>query len=266
MAADAVNSAVATAAERGTAVEEYIMHHVMDSHHWALPFLSVDLPSFLSLHGLMVILCAVFLVLLFGVGYRKDGGAPRGLTNFLEVFVLFIRDNIAVPSLGHEDGPKMTPLFCSFFFFVLGLNLMGLVPAFATATSNVSVTAALALITLAFMIFGSIYKNGVGGFFKSFIPHGVPLPILVLLVPIEFVGMFIKAFALTIRLFANMLAGHIVIFSLLGLVYIFGALAAPAIALALGIYFLELFVCFLQAYIFTLLSAMFIGQMYHPAH
>jgi F-type H+-transporting ATPase subunit a len=266
MSAEAVNTTVATAADRSAAVEQYIMHHVMDSHQWSLPFLNIKLPPFLSLHGLMVILCAAFLVLLFGVLYRKEAGAPRGLANFLEVFVLFIRDSIAVPSLGAADGARMTPLFCSFFFFVLGLNLMGLVPAFATATSNVSVTAALAMITLAFMIFGSMYKNGVGGFFKSFIPHGVPLPILFLLVPIEFAGLFIKAFALTIRLFANMLAGHIVIFSLLGLVYIFGALAAPAIALALGIYFLELFVCFLQAYIFTLLSAMFIGQMYHPAH
>ena len=262
----AESAAASTAAEKGDAVQTFIMHHVSDSHEWVIPFTHIKLPDFLTVHGLMVLICATLLVTLFGLLYRRNDPVPRGLSNVLEVFVQFIRDGIAIPNLGSDDGRRMTPLFCSFFFFVLGMNLMGLVPLFATATSNVSVTAAMALVTLAFMVFGSIYKNGVGGFVKCFVPHGVPWPVLILLVPIEFAGMFIKAFALTIRLFANMLAGHIVIFSLLGLVYIFGAAAFPAVALALGIYFLELFVAFLQAYIFTLLSAMFIGQMYHPAH
>lgn len=256
-----------TSADRSAAVEAFISHHTADTHEWALPFgLHVHLPAFLSVHGLMIVLCASFLLLLFGVAYNKNDVVPRGLTNLLEVFVLFIRNQISIPCLGEEDGRRMTPLFCTFFFFILGLNLMGLVPLFATATSNVSVTASLALVTLGFMVFGAMYKNGVGGFFKSFVPHGVPWPVLILLVPIEFLGVFIKTFALTIRLFANMLAGHIVIFSLLGLVVTFGAIAVPAVGLALGIYFLELFVAFLQAYIFTFLSAMFIGQLYHPAH
>ena len=242
------------------------MHHVMDAPYWQLPFLKIPLPEFLSLHKLMVLFGAGFLVFLFAVLYRRNDPVPRGLTNFLEVIVLFVRDNICIPNMGEHDGKKMTPIFCSFFFFILTLNLMGLIPLFATATANVNVTAALALITLGFMIFGTIYKNGVGGFIQCFVPHGVPLPILFLLVPIEFLGMFIKAFALTIRLFANMLAGHIVIFSLVGMVATFGAIALPSVALALGIYLLEIFVCLLQAYVFTLLSAMFIGQMYHPAH
>ena len=203
---------------------------------------------------------------MFGVLYRKNDLVPHGLTNLLEVFVVFVRDQISIAGLGEKDGRKMAPLFCSFFFFILGLNLMGLVPIFRTATGNVNVTAALALITLTFMIFGSIYKNGFMGFVKAFIPHGVPWPLLFLLTPIEFIGMFIKAFALTIRLFANMLAGHIVIYALLGLIVIFGWVALPAMALAMGVYFLELFIAFLQAYIFTLLSAMFIGQMVHPEH
>ncbi len=266
MAEQAVTEAAVTQAEKSAAVQEYIMHHVVDGQEWALPFVKLHLPQFISLHGVMVILCAFFLILLFGVLYRKNDVVPRGLTNALEVLVLFIRDNIAIPSLGDHDGRKMTPIFCSFFFFILGLNLMGLVPLFATATANVSVTLAMASITLCFMIFGAMYKNGVVGFFKCFIPHGIPWPVLLIITPIEFMGMFIKAFALTIRLFANMLAGHIVIFALLGLVVSFGAFALPAVGLALGIYLLELFVCFLQAYIFTLLSAMFIGQMYHPAH
>jgi F-type H+-transporting ATPase subunit a len=255
------------AANADSEVQSYIMHHVADSHEWALPFgLHIALPPFLSLHGLMVVLCAAFLLILFGVLYRKEDPVPRGITNLLEVFVLFIRNQIVYPNLGEEDGRRMLPLFCTFFFFILGLNLMGLIPLFSTATANVNVTASLALITLFFMIFGAMYKNGPVAFFKSFAPHGIPWPVLIILAPIEFAGLFIKAFALTIRLFANMLAGHIVIFSLLGLVVTFGVYALPAVALALGIYVLELFVAFLQAYIFTLLSAMFIGQAYHPAH
>lgn len=242
------------------------MHHVTDSHHWALPFVDVHLPPWLSLHGVMLILGALLLILTFGLAFRRRDPVPSGFANLLEVFVKFVRDNISIANLGEEDGRRLAPLFCSFFFFILTLNLMGLVPVFATATGNVNVTAGLALVTLGFMIFGGIYRNGLGGFLHAFIPHGVPWPVLILLVPIEFMGMFIKAFALTIRLFANMFAGHIVVFALLGLVVIYGAPALPSVALALGIYLLEVFVCFLQAYVFTLLSAMFISQIHHPAH
>ena len=160
----------------------------------------------------------------------------------------------------------MTPLFCTFFFFILGLNLMGIIPVFTAATSNISVTGALALITLCFMIFGPIYKNGVMGFFKALMPSDVPAPIMVVLFPIELLSLFTKSFALMIRLFANLLAGHIVIFAILGLVVIIGYVALPAVLLALMIYLIEIFISFLQAYIFTLLSALFIGQTMHPEH
>jgi len=245
----------------------YINHHIMDSHEWKLPFIDpIQLPGFISLHGVMLIIASLFVFLLFGVLYNKKKRIPTGITNLLEVFVIFIRDEIAVNALGKEDGRKMTPLFCTFFFFILILNLMGLIPIFVTATANVNVTAGLALITLSFMIFGAIYKNGMIGFFKAFTPSGVPIPVLFLLMPIEILGLFIRAFALTIRLFANMLAGHIVIFSLIGLVVLMGAAALPAVVLAVFINLLEILVAFLQAYIFTLLSAMFIGQTYHPEH
>jgi F-type H+-transporting ATPase subunit a len=143
---------------------------------------------------------------------------------------------------------------------------MGLVPLFVTARGNLGVTAALASVTLCFMIGGAIYKNGFVGFLKCFTPPGIPWPILIMLTPLEVLGIFIRTFALTIRLFANMLAGHIVIFSLLGLVYMFGWVAVPALALAVGVYLLELMIAFLQAFIFTLLSAIFMGLLYHPAH
>ncbi|MCA9399468.1 MAG: F0F1 ATP synthase subunit A [Candidatus Omnitrophica bacterium] len=248
-------------------LDEYILHHLTDSQEWHLPFLpTIHLPEWLSLHGVMLLLSSFFLTLLFGILYKKEQRVPKGLTNLLESFIIFVRDDISIKYLGKEDGRKMAPLFCNFFFFILMLNIMGLIPLFSTATSNINITAGLAIITLTFMIFGAIYKNGIKGFFKAFIPSGVPAPVLILLIPIEIAGLFIKAFALTIRLFANMLAGHIVIISLLGLIIIIGKVALPAIFLALGIYILEVLVAFLQAYIFTLLSAMFIGQMLHPEH
>ncbi len=248
-------------------LEDYITHHVLNSQEWRLPFLpTIHLPPFLSLHGVMLVLCAIFLIWLFCFVYNRKADVPSGVTNLLETFVVFIRDEISIASLGEEDGRKMTPLFCTLFFFILGLNLMGLVPVFSTATSNINVTGSLAVVTLGFMIFGAIYKHGMVGFLKTLIPHGVPVPILFLLAPIEFIGLFIRAFALMIRLFANMLAGHIVVLALLGLVVLIGIVALPAVLLAVFIFLLELFVAFLQAYIFTLLSAMFIGQTYHPQH
>ena len=109
-------------------IQEYAMHHVRNSTEWhILPFLPpIQLPSFLTLHGLMLIICGVFLIILFVLLYKKSYRAPSGLTNALEAFVVFIRDQVAVPCLGLEDGLKMTPLFCTFFFFIAGLNLMGL--------------------------------------------------------------------------------------------------------------------------------------------
>lgn len=249
-----------------SAVMTYIMHHVEDSHTWVLPFVKIPLGPVVTLHMVMLLIGVGFLFLLFGVLYRKHDEVPRGLTNALESLILFIRDQIAIPNLGDEDGRKMTPLFCSMFFYILILNLMGLIPLFAGATANIAVTGGLALVTLSFMIFGTIYLNGVSGFMSALIPHGVPWPVLLLLVPIEFIGLFIKAVALTIRLFANMMAGHIVILSLIGLVAVYGLAASPALAMAVAIYLLKVFVALLQAYIFTLLSAIFIGQMVHPAH
>lgn len=246
---------------------EYIMHHVLNSNEWHLPFLPpIPLPHFLSLHGLMLIICALLLIVLFCGLYRHQDRVPTGLTNLLEAFVQFVRDGIAIPSLGQEEGERLTPLLCTFFFFILGLNLMGQIPIFTTATANISVTAPLALISFYFMTVDTVRKNGFRGFLKAFMPAGVPIIILPFIFLMEFISLFIKTFALMIRLFANMLAGHMLILSLLGMVVLFGWWGAPAIALAVGISLLELLIVFLQAYIFVLLSAVFIGQMYHPEH
>jgi F-type H+-transporting ATPase subunit a len=253
---------------KSAAINEWIMHHVSDSDKWhPLPFLEVPLPGWMSNHVLMLLIGAGLLVLVFKVLCRyQPGRAPRGWTNLMEVLVKFVRDDICVATLGEEDGRKMAPLFLTFFFFIATLNLMGLVPLFSTATGNIGVTAALAIVTFCFMVFGAIYMNGPIAFAKGFVPSGIPWPILIIIVPLEVLGVAIKCIALTIRLFANMFAGHIVVFSLLGLLVTFGVAALPAVVMALAIDLLEIFIALLQAYIFTLLSAMFIGQMYHPAH
>ncbi|MDD4871391.1 MAG: F0F1 ATP synthase subunit A [Kiritimatiellae bacterium] len=262
-----VATAVSSVQLKMDAVQGFIMHHVKDSHSMMLfPNVSIPLPEYLSLHGLMLVFSAFLLLMAFGLLYKKQAPVPSGFTNLLESFVAFIRNDIVIAYLGPDDGRKMAPLFCSFFFFILTMNLVGLVPCFAAATGNLSVTLAMALISFFFMVFGAMYRTGVLGFFKGFIPHGIPWWVLIVLVPIEMIGLLIKTFALAIRLFANMLSGHIVLFNLLGLVVIFGYFALPSVLMALGIYLLEIFVAFLQAYIFTLLSAIFIGQRYHPEH
>lgn len=249
-------------------LENFILHHTTDSHQWQyLPFLPpIPLPAYLSLHSLMLVFAGILLIGVFVFGYNKNNRVPTGMTNCLEVFVVFVRDEVAIANLGQEDGKKLTPFLCTLFFFILTLNLLGIIPAFSAATANISVTAALSLIILFLLIIGTIFKNGIKGFIHAILPHGVPFPVNMLVMVIEFFGIFIKCFALTLRLFANILAGHIVIFSLLGLLIIIGYIALPAMVLTLGIYMLELFVAFLQAYIFTLLSAMFMGLMYHPQH
>jgi F-type H+-transporting ATPase subunit a len=227
----------------------------------------VPLSDSFSLHVLMLLIGAGLLLWAFLRLYRKDAVIPQGWTNALEVFVLFIRNEICIPTMGDNDGRKLTPFFCSLFFFILTLNLMGLIPLFATATGNINVTAALAVVIFALMVGGCIARNGVVGFLHTLAPPGIPWPILIILAPIELAGLFIKPFALAVRLFANMLAGHIVLFAMLGLILLFGAaVAVPAIALALAIYLLEALVAFLQAYIFVFLSAMFVGMMLHPEH
>ena len=256
----------AVAADRGAQVQEFVMHHVQDAPGWHIGGYTIPLPEFMTQHGLMAVIAAVILVTLFGVLYRKSGGAPKGVNSLLEPLVLFVRDEIIYPYLGEEDGRKMAPLFLTIFFMILTMNLMGLIPVFSTATDNLNTTMALASVVFFLMTVGAIIKNGPVGFFHAFVPSGVPLPILFLLVPLEIMGVVIKGGVLGLRLFANMLAGHIALFSILGLILNYGAPGLPAAGLGLFVFFLELLVAFLQAYIFTMLSSMFVSQIYHPEH
>jgi F-type H+-transporting ATPase subunit a len=218
----------------------------------------------LTKHAFWMFVGSVFVVLLFAFGANRNPNqpVPHGpRQNILEMLVIFVRNEIAIPNIGKEEGPRYTPYLLSAFFFILTLNLLGLVPWASTATGNLGITASLALCTFILTQIASIKAAGLGGYLKH-LTGDAPWWIAWLMVPVEVLGLFTKPFALMIRLFANMLAGHIVLFSLLGLIFIIGHVSVSVVAVpfAMFIYLLELFVAFLQAYIFTMLSALFIGM------
>jgi F-type H+-transporting ATPase subunit a len=252
-----------------------IMHHATDVPMAIGPAAA---PWFIlaSKHLVFLLLAAALAVVLARLAVRsyRGGNIPRGLGGAVEGLVLFVRDDIAEANIGHEDGRKFTPLLCSFFFFILVAALLGLMPFAATSTGNLAVTMGLGLVSFAAQQYAGISRYGVAGHLHNLIPPGLPAWLLPIMIPVEILSMFTKPFALMIRLFANMLAGHMVITTLLLLIslmaqihWIGGVAMAPvSIALSLFIMLLEVLVAFIQAYIFTLLSAIFIGMYAHPAH
>jgi F-type H+-transporting ATPase subunit a len=215
-------------------------------------------------HTVMLILGSAILLAVFLAGTRRNSAEliPRGrLANALEMLVVFVRDELAVKNIGPEEGPRYTAFLLTVFFFILFLNFLGLVPWMATPTANIGVTVSLAAITFVLTQVAGIRAAGFLGYLKH-LTGGVHWALWPLMIPVEVLGLFTKPFALTIRLFANMLAGHVVIFFLLGLIFIMDSLAWAVIAVpfAFAIYLLEIFVAFVQAYIFTMLSALFIGM------
>jgi F-type H+-transporting ATPase subunit a len=221
----------------------------------------------------MLISVALLLWIMLGVAgkYKKNGvmTAPKGMQNAIEPVITFIRDEVAKPNLGHKF-PRYMPLLLTIFFFIWINNMLGLLPGGANFTGNVAVTACLALISFIVMI-ASANKHFWGHLLN---PPGVPLGIKFLLVPIEIISLFIKPVALIIRLFANILAGHIVILSVISMIFIFGGLSAVAgwgfapvsMAFTIFMFFLELMVAAIQAFIFTNLTAVFVGQAIEEAH
>lgn len=255
----------------------WIMHHVLDARELETPFGMIHLPSFhlfgmdlsITKHVVFMWLAAIILILTFvkvSKSYKKSL-VPKGLTNFIEVLVLFVRDEIAKPTIG-KGFEKFLPYLLTVFFFILTCNFLGLIPYGSTATGNIAVTATLATISFIVIQAGGIMKNGFFGYFKGLLPHGLPGWLIPIMFIVELLGLFTKPFALAIRLFANMTAGHIVILALLGLIFILKtAIVIPvSIAFALFIYLLEILVSLIQAYIFTMLSSLFIGMAYHQEH
>ena len=215
--------------------------------------------------------CVLGLFLFIGLSrsYKKTGVShPKGIQSFLEPVILFIRDDIAISNIGKDKYEKFMPYLLTVFFFILINNLMGLVPFpppfGANVTGNIAVTMTLAIFTFTVTQFSSKKQ-----YWKHiFATPGVPVWLLPIMIPVEILGMFTKPFALTIRLFANITAGHIIILSLIGLIFIFKAvyMASVTIPFVLFMNCLELFVAFLQAYVFTLLSALFIGLAVEEGH
>lgn len=204
--------------------------------------------------------------------YKKGHGvvtAPKGKQSLMEPVILFIVDEVARPCLGEKKYRKYLPFLLTVFFFILINNLLGLIPGSANVTGNIAFTLVLALIAFVAILF-STNKHYWGHIFNPPVP-GFVKPILML---VEFLGVFIKPMALMIRLFANMVAGHILIICLISLIFIFAGLSAAAgwgasplaVAFTIFIYFIEVLVAFLQAYIFVFLSAVFIGQAFEGSH
>jgi F-type H+-transporting ATPase subunit a len=275
-------------------IKEMILHHLADSDVWEAPWGEVHLPQFAPLHIgplsldfsitkhvlFMMIAAVLVAILLIAAAWDAQrahaagaGRGPKGAANIVEAFILFLRDEVALKNIGH-GGEKYVPYIVTVFFFILFCNMLGLLPWGASPTGNISVTAALAVVTFIIVEVAGMKALGPTGYAKTifFIPHGVPTvmkPImLAIMTPVEFLSKLTKPFALTIRLYANMTAGHAVVLALTGLLVMAGTASvlwiAPApLIMAIMIMVLEIFVALLQAYIFAMLSAVFIGLIRH---
>ncbi len=274
------NTIVDTVKAAGSAKQDtgWIMHHVLDAYELDLtPFGIIHLPQLhvfgidisITKHVVFMWIAAAILIFTFlkvSKSYKKSL-IPKGVTNLTEVLILFVRDDIVKPTIGH-GFEKFLPYLLTVFFFILTCNFIGLIPYGATATGNIAVTATLATISFFVIQIGGIMKNGFFGYFKGLLPHGLPTWLIPIMFVVELLGLFTKPFALAIRLFANMTAGHIVIVALLGLIFILRTyvVVPVSISFALFIYLLEILVALIQAYIFTMLSSLFIGMAYHQEH
>jgi F-type H+-transporting ATPase subunit a len=255
---------------------ESIFHHLSNSRTLETPFGEIHLPALhlgryelpITKHLVMIwIACAIIVVLLW-LANRRRALVPRGIHNVMEMIVVFVRDELARKNIGpHAD--RFVPYLLSTFVFILVCNLLGLVPYGATATGNISVTAGLAGMAFMMIQIAGIREHGLVGHFRNLVPHGMPIWLLPIMIPVEIMGMFTKPFALCVRLFANMTAGHVVILSLISLVFILKHAwvgVVLSVPFSLFINGIELLVAFLQAYIFTMLTSLFIGMSVHPSH
>ncbi len=272
-----VQAAPTTAHAEGIAQSEEkvdVLHHVTDGNTLEFePFGEIHLPTIkigdfdisITRHVVMMWVASLVLLLLFvsiGNTYKKmkPTEAPKGLANLIEVMVDFVRIDIVKANIGH-GYERFLPYLLTVFFFILTCNLLGLIPYAATATSNISVTFTLAVFTFVIVQFTMFKEHGLSGWLAH-LTGGTPWFLWIIMIPVEFLSMFIKPFALMVRLFANMTAGHVVIVTLIGLIFVFKSwfVAPAAVAITLAMYGLELFVAFMQAYIFTMLSSLFIGM------
>ncbi len=275
----------------------HMLEEVADANHFVIPLVNyeVHLPHWPPIqlgsltidlsptkHVVYLVLAATFCALVMIWTARQTHGkraerAPRGLANVIEAFVIYLRDEVAMRGVG-KGGERYVPFLLTLFFFILFLNLLGLVPFGAAATGNIAVTSGLAIISLVAIEVIGIVEMGPRAYARTifFVPKGVPwwlLPVMVVVMSlVEFLAKLTRIFALAIRLFANMTAGHFIILSLIGLIFLAGVSDNPVkyviwpapVLMAVGVMLLEIFVAFLQAYIFTMLTSVFIGLVRHP--
>jgi F-type H+-transporting ATPase subunit a len=297
-AQDSAATKPAQSAEKG-AQPDFITPHISDGSKIDVPSFSlkdnltreIDLPKWAPIHlGPLTIdmsptkhvvmimiaglLCMLTLVTASTAQARMaaTGKPPKGFANAIEAMVLYIRNEVILPNVGHH-GESFVPFCLTLFFFILFCNLLGLIPYGATATSNISVTATLAIVSFFVIEIAGIRALGWGYlktivYWPSDMPLGIKLPITFIMTPVEILGKFTKPIALSIRLFANMIAGHVVILALISIIFTFGlwTVAPFPVLAATGIMMLEIFVAFLQAFVFCLLVSVFIGQLREGAH
>jgi len=275
-----------------------ITHHIGNAHELETPFGVIHLPEnwkipagrdahgeprYLDLsptrHMVYMLLAAVIVALVFITSARTVAAAqargrpPKGFSGAMEAIALWVRQEVVLPNVGHH-GEGYAPYLLTVFFFILTMNLLGLLPWGATATSNIAVTAALAIMAFIVIEVTGMRSLGFKGYMKTifYLPPGLPggvggsalkVLLLVVMTPIEIIGKLAKPFALAVRLFANMTSGHVLVLALLGLTFLFKSyfVGVGASLLATGVMLLEVFVAFLQAFVFTLLTAVFIGLM-----
>ena len=288
-----------------------IIHHVSNSD---ISHPIIHLPTLFGIdfsvtkHVFMLWLVALIVGVVVIVPIRKflnnESKVPKGLMNAIETIVKFIRDSIVRPNVGDKWVMTWSPVILTFFFFILFANGIGMVPIFdligainrfllgvpasdshnfingmlhggVTATGNFNVTGALATITFFSIMAAGIMAHGFIQHWKNLVPHGLPWPVYLILIPFEIMGLFVKPFALTMRLAANMTGGHIALLALLSLMAIFGEMFSAgagigvslvAVPMAAGIAGLEIIVVLVQAYVFTLLTAVFVGMAIHVHH
>jgi len=282
------------------AAEKYdiITPHITDGDHMEIPwifspfFKEITLPKYEALqfqvgplmidlsptkHVYFLLIGATLLIVVMTMTARAHaraaaaGTVPKGAPNAIEAMILYIRNEVILPNVGHH-GEGFVPYLLTVFFFILTLNLLGLVPYGATATGNISVTATLAFITFITVEIAGIRANG-WGYLSTIFYWNKDLPMVMrplmflIISPVELLGKFTKPFALAIRLFANMTAGHIVLLAMMGLFFSFGLpFGFAPLGMAVAIMFLEIFVALLQAFVFTLLSSVFIGLIREAHH
>ena len=270
-----------------------IFEHTSDSHVVELPFGLGEwhLPTGWTLFGIDVsptkhvvflFVAAILVFLTIRIAGRqiqrrhREGQAPHGFGAAIEAMVLFVRNDVAIANIGH-GGEKFAPYILTLFFFILYCNLLGLFPWGATPTGNIAVTGALALTAFVTVEVSGMVALGPKGYVKTIVmvPPGMTgigaVLMALIMTPVELISKVVKPFALTLRLFANMTAGHFVILALLGLIFVFGTagtaivagVTIAAVAFSVFMMLLEILVAFLQAYIFALLTSVFIGLMQH---